>query len=111
MLVTIFVFFFFFFFFVVVFCCCFFLFFFFLELKPETHTYIYIEKCSGAVGMRVVSVLEGGVDSNPTFAKLVHLYFSNIYIYIFFFSPSWYIFISQIYTHIYIYIFFKLSCK
>ena len=36
-------------------------------------------------GMRVVSVLLGavavaGVGSKPTFAKLVHLYFSNIYI-------------------------------
>ena len=37
--------------------------------------------------MKVVSVLLGavavaGVGSKPTFAKLVHLYFSNIYIYI-----------------------------
>ena len=43
---------------------------------------------SGAVGMKVVSVLLGavavaGVGSKPTFAKLVHLYFSNIYIYIY----------------------------
>ena len=38
--------------------------------------------------MKVVSVLLGavaaaGVGSKPTFAKLVHLYFSNIYIYIY----------------------------
>ena len=40
---------------------------------------------SGAVGMKVVSVLLGavaaaGVGSKPTFAKLAHLYFSNIYL-------------------------------
>ena len=38
--------------------------------------------------MRVVSVLLGavavaGVGSKPTFAKLVHLYFFNIYVYIY----------------------------
>ena len=49
-------------------------------------SYIYMKERSGAVGMRVVSVLLGavavsGVGSKSTFAKLVHLYFSNIYIY------------------------------
>ena len=43
--------------------------------------------------MKVVSVLLGavavaGVGSKPTFAKLVHLYFSNIYIYIYYETRS-----------------------
>ena len=43
----------------------------------------FFRERSGAVGMRVVSVLLGavavvGVGSKATFAKLVHLYFSNI---------------------------------
>ena len=46
------------------------------------YIFIYLER-SGAISMRVVSVLlravvVAGVGSKPTFAKLVHLYFSNI---------------------------------
>ena len=63
--------------------------------------------------MRVVSVLLGpvavaGVGSKPTFAKLVHLYFSNIYIYIYIYIYSMHVISNakkKEKKNIYIYIF------
>ena len=62
--------------------------------------------------MKVVSVLLGavavaGVGSKPTFAKFVHLYFSNIYIYIYIYIYGCNRFHSVLQWNIYVYIYKK----